>query len=29
VLRFLPSVVISEELIHDAATVIEEAFARL
>jgi 4-aminobutyrate aminotransferase/(S)-3-amino-2-methylpropionate transaminase len=29
VLRFLPSVVISEELIDDAATVIEEAFARL
>jgi 4-aminobutyrate aminotransferase/(S)-3-amino-2-methylpropionate transaminase len=29
VLRFLPSVVISEELIDDAATVIEEAFAAL
>ncbi|TAJ49208.1 MAG: aminotransferase class III-fold pyridoxal phosphate-dependent enzyme [Herbiconiux sp.] len=29
VLRFLPSVVISEELIDDAATVIEEALAKL
>src|SRR4051812_7469379 len=29
VLRFLPSVVISEELIDDAASVIEEAFAAL
>jgi 4-aminobutyrate aminotransferase / (S)-3-amino-2-methylpropionate transaminase / 5-aminovalerate transaminase len=29
VLRFLPSVVISEELIDDAATVLEEAFASL
>jgi len=29
VLRLLPSVVISEELIDDAATVIEEALGRL
>jgi 4-aminobutyrate aminotransferase/(S)-3-amino-2-methylpropionate transaminase len=29
VLRFLPSVVISEELIDDAASVIEEELARL
>jgi 4-aminobutyrate aminotransferase/(S)-3-amino-2-methylpropionate transaminase len=28
VLRLLPSVVISEELIDDAATVLEEALAR-
>ena len=29
VLRIMPSVVISEELIDDAATVLEEAFASL